>query len=83
MTEHLTVQSLTDELRAHIETERVHDIGIDDKLAQIQRNTEEIVEAWKNAKGALRVFALIGEFAKWVTAILTTIGAVYWLLKDR
>ena len=51
-------------------------------MNKIERNTEDLLEAWNDAKGALKALAWIGSVARWVTAVAGSIGLIYiWMKK--
>lgn len=50
-------------------------------INEIKANTKELLEAWSDAKGALKALALIGGIARWVTAVAGASALFYMWLK--
>lgn len=51
------------------------DIGLV-TVDNIKKDTKELVEIFKNAKGAARVFIWIGSFIKWGGGIFIAVGVI-------
>lgn len=43
--------------------------SLKEDLAEIKRDTSELLVAWKDAKGALKALAWVGTAAKWITTV--------------
>ena len=52
---------------------------LEQRLANIEANTDEIVAFFASAKGAFEVLSWLGKIAKWVAAIATA-SAILWAL---
>lgn len=52
-------------------------------VSQIKKNTAELLEAWTDAKGALKALAWIGNVARWVTAVSGTSMLIYYFFKGH
>ena len=53
--------------------------ALEQRLANIEANTDEIVAFFASAKGAFEVLSWLGKIAKWVAAIATA-SAILWAL---
>ena len=52
-------------------------------LLEIKRDTSELLEAWKDAKGALKALAWIGGVARWLTAIVGASTIIYFFFTGK
>lgn len=50
-------------------------------LLVIKSNTAELLSAFNDAKGALKVLALIGAIARWITAVAGAFALLYLWFK--
>lgn len=55
-------------------------LAVELKVDKIERNTEEVVEAFNAAKGAFAVLEWLGKLAKplmWIGGLMTAIGILW------
>lgn len=77
------IERVERKLDAHIHEEEEKDAARDKLLAEIKENTKELVELWSNAKGAIAVIRITGNFIKWALPIVVTVGAfLAWVKGD-
>ena len=69
------VMKTQDEIDQH--TDRLE--ALEQRLKNIEENTNEIVAFFASAKGAFEVLSWLGKIAKWVAAIATA-AAILWAL---
>jgi len=50
-------------------------------ISDLSDSTEEMVEVYNAASGAVKVGAAIGKFAKWLTSVAVLGAAFAWLLE--
>jgi len=55
--------------------------NLQEDINEIKKNTSELLEAWSDAKGALKALALIGGIARWITAVAGASALFYMWLK--
>lgn len=63
----------------HSVTERID--AIDEQIAAIRKNTDEIVEFFQNGKGFFRVVKWVGLCAKWLTTVAAGLVLLWALAK--
>lgn len=57
--------------------------GLQKDIDQIKANTAELLEAWTDAKGALKALAWIGATARWVVAVAGACTLFYFFLTGK
>jgi len=57
--------------------------SLKEDLLDIKRDTSELLEAWKDAKGALKALAWIGSAAQWAIAVGSVIAFVYFTFTGK
>ena len=57
--------------------------SLKEDLAEIKRDTSELLSAWKDAKGALKALAWIGGAARWVVAVAGATTLFYFFLTGK
>lgn len=72
------VMKTQDEIDQH--TDRLE--ALEQRLKNIEENTNEIVAFFASAKGAFEVLSWLGKIAKWVAAIATACAILWALFKS-
>jgi len=49
----------------------------------IKENTAELLEAWTDAKGALKALAWVGSTARWIVAVSGACALFYFFLTGK
>lgn len=49
-------------------------------VTEIRCNTQDILHAWNNAQGALRVVAGLGRFVTWTAGIMAAVGVIWYTI---
>lgn len=52
-------------------------------LLAIKKDTSELLEAWKDAKGALKALAWIGSAAQWAIAVGSVFAFIYFTFTGK
>ena len=52
-------------------------------LLDIKRDTSELLEAWKDAKGALKALAWVGSAARWMMAVGGVVAFLYFTFTGK
>lgn len=78
-TEFTTHMKSYDEYRRQ---EVIEHLELKKAIEDLTKSTSNLVEAWDNGQSVLKVGALLGRFAKWLTT-LAVLGAAFKWLFDR
>lgn len=57
--------------------------GLQKDIECIKKNTAELLEAWNDAKGALKALAWIGATARWIVAVSGACAMFYFFLTGK
>jgi hypothetical protein len=57
--------------------------SLKEDLIGIKRDTSELLEAWKDAKGALKALAWVGSAARWMMAVGGVIAFLYFTFTGK
>ena len=71
-----TTSEILENLDTHEKDELVRYGSLEDRLGNIEKNMEEMLDMWKGAKGVL-------AFLKWAAAVGSTIAAIGLWVKDH
>ncbi len=52
-------------------------------LHGIKKDTSELLEAWKDAKGALKALAWVGSTARWLMAVGGVVAFLYFTFTGK
>lgn len=56
-----------------------HDVA---EIKETLDSVKDLLEAWKNAKGAVRVIYILGTTVKWLVVVGVSISAIIFFLKN-
>ena len=57
--------------------------SLKEDLLDIKRDTSELLEAWKDAKGALIALAWVGSAARWMMAVGGVVAFLYFTFTGK
>ena len=73
------------EFRAHIEQEDQRWASIlslqernAEQIERLTKSTEGMVDAWQVATGGMRLFVILGQFAKWLAGFAVFVAIAQW-----
>lgn len=57
--------------------------SLKEDLSAIKQDTSELLEAWKDAKGALKALAWVGSTARWLMAVGGVVAFLYFTFTGK